>query len=143
MPISKTPVLSASAGYEDDVPTQVANLLRWFIMNPGGTSDLWEGSLISLRDLVARSEDKPSELASSSARAVRSVLTQKFTDYDFDCDFTTSDYTKGVKDGRYRLKFAITFTKQGSGTVQGALVSGQITVNSVTHEIDISFTNTR
>lgn len=40
MPITVTPTLSSSSGYLLDVRDQVANLIRFVIMNPGGTSDL-------------------------------------------------------------------------------------------------------
>lgn len=143
MPISRTPVLSASAGYEEDVPTQVAVLLRWFIMNPGGTSDLWESNLISLRTLVAKHEDDPMTLANEAADQVRRVLEQKFAGYYFNCNFTTSDYNEESKDGRYRLRFSITFNRTNEDSTHAALVAGSILVDPKTYALDINFTNTR
>ena len=41
MAISVTPTLSSTSGYLTDVRDQVMYLLRFLIMNPGGTSDMW------------------------------------------------------------------------------------------------------
>ena len=137
MPVSVTPVLNASAGYEQDVPSQVASLVRFFIMNPGDTSDLWEDSLVSFRKLVGEYEHDPQALASRSSSVIRKILNNKFKNLDFVCDFTTSDYKDGIKDGRYRIRFDITYSS-GSADLP-ALISGIINVNSVTNEINVNF----
>lgn len=139
MPTSVTPVLSASSGYEQDVPSQVAALVRWFVYNPGGTSDLWEADLISFRTLAARHEDNREYLASESARVLQNTLNNKFKNLNFTCEFTASDYQDDTPDGRYRIKMDISYA-DGSGTVGiPGLVTGLITVNPNTYDIRVNF----
>lgn len=138
MTISVTPVLSASAGYEQDVPSQVASLVRFFIMNPGDTSDLWEDNLLSFRKLVGEYEHDPQALAGAAGSRLRKILNNKFRDLDFTCDFTSKDYKENTTDGRYTINFDISYTNINGSSVP-ALISGDIDVNQVTNEIDVHF----
>jgi hypothetical protein len=140
MPTSVTPTLSSSSGYLVDIRDQVSNLIRFIVMNPGGTSDLWEGKLISFRYLAARYEKNRDDLCHELQSAVASLLNTKFSDYSFEVDFTHRDYKEGVPDGRYGVIFKILITNGPSGRMnESALISGDITVNPVTNEINLKY----
>lgn len=125
-----TPTLSTSSGYLIDIRDQVSNLIRFLIMNPGETSDIWEGQLISFRNLAYAHEHDRDELCSQLSKRVTNILAKKFADYSFDVDFTHEDYIKGVPDGRYRVNFSIIITYGPSGEMnEPALVSGDISVD--------------
>lgn len=135
-----TPVLSSSTGYVMDVPDQVSNLLRFFIMNPGGTSSLWENDLISFQTLAAKYENDRSELCSNATKALNKVLNRMFPDFRFNINLSARDLDSSKKnlDPRYIISFNI---QMSSSTIasQSALRSGTITVNKNTNEIDIKF----
>ena len=109
-------------------------------MNPGGTSDIWEGRLISFRYLAAKFEKNRDDLCRELQAAVGRVLSTKFSDYSFDIDFTHRDYKEGVPDGRYGIVFKILITGGPSGSMnESALISGDITVNPITNEINLKY----
>lgn len=141
MPKVVTPVLSASAGYEDDIPTQIAARLRWFIYNPAATSDLWEGNLVSFPYLVAKYENDPHTLAYESRSALQRTLSHTFADCEF--NVTVDVKTKTKDDVNYKLAFSITFTKKGESIVHSGLVAGMIIVDPETSYIQINFTSSR
>lgn len=140
MPTSVTPTLSSSSGYLIDIRDQVSNLIRFIVMNPGGTSDLWEGKLISFRYLAARFEKNRDDLCNELQAAVARILNTKFSDYSFDISFTHRDYQEGVPDGRYGVVFKILITDGPRGRMnESALISGDITVNPITNEIYLKY----
>lgn len=141
MGIPVTPTLSSASGYLSDVRDQIANLVRFIIMNPGGTSDLWEGSLISFRLMSAAYESDPDSLCNHLQEAVSGLLVSKFTDYKFDVSFTTKDYDVKEPGVRYTIIFSILITEddKGNTNTQPALVSGDILVDKTTNEIKLKY----
>lgn len=133
---SITPTLSSSSGYLVDVRDQVSNLVRFLIMNPGGTSDLWEGDLISFRYISSQHEHDRSALCSELRSAVHSVLSTKFTDYNFDIDFTSEDYDE-TNSSRYTVLFHININK--NNVSESAIVSGSIYVDPKTNNIELKY----
>lgn len=71
MAISITPTLSSSAGYLTDVRDQVMHFVKFFIMNPGGTSDLWEDRLYSFRYLSSKYDSDRDLFASTLESTVK------------------------------------------------------------------------
>lgn len=137
---SVTPVLSASAGYIEDVRDQVASLVRYVIMNPGFTSSLWENDLISFRKLASTYEGSRNEMIYFLSEKIKTILSAKFRDYYFDTDFKTEDYESGVPDGRYTVKFNISIAPITDQTLTtSALVSGTIEVDMEKNDIILSY----
>lgn len=145
MPITVTPTLSTKTGYVEDVRDQVATLVRFVIMNPGRTSEIWEDSMLSFRNMSSRDEHLREGFATKLGSRIQSTLESMFTDYGFNCDFTTSDYEEGVSDGRYTVTFSIMMTpltSSGSRQEIPALISGSIKVDRKTNEIDLTYDQT-
>lgn len=139
MPLSVTPTLSSASGFLTDVRDQVASLVRFIIMNPGGTSDLWEDQLISFRYIAAKSEGNRARLCSELASAVNRLLEHKFPDYVFDVNFTSENYSK-ENDVRYTVKFSIIIDSiNGVTDRRAALVDGDIKVDKATNNILLNF----
>lgn len=140
MPLSVTPTLSSASGFLTDVRDQVASLVRFVIMNPGGTSNLWEDRLISFRYLSSKFEDNRTQLCSELSSKITSLLEYKFPDYAFDVNFTSEDYSK-ENDVRYTVKFSIIIDSiNGVGGKRAALVDGDIKVDKATNNIELNFT---
>ena len=145
MPITITPTLSTKTGYVEDIRDQVATLVRFVIMNPGRTSEIWEEDMISFRNMSSAYEHLREGFAAKLSGRIQNALERMFTDYAFNCDFTTSDYEEGVSDGRYTVTFNIMMTPTtGSHARQKipALISGSIKVDRKTNEIDLSYDQT-
>lgn len=136
MPISVTPTLSSSSGYLVDVRDQISNLIRFMIMNPGGTSDLWEGNLISFRYLSSRDEADRDRLCSTLKTTLSNILKRKFDDYNFDVEFYSDNYNSD-NDGRYTIGFNINIIN--NGTQESALINGAILVDPKTNSIDLKY----
>ena len=136
MPRSVTPTLSSSSGYLLDIRDQVSNLIRFMIMNPGGTSDLWENNLISFRYLSSRDEGDRQILCSTLKTNILNILKGKFRDYVFDADFYSEDYSD-PDDGRYTVMFSITVDNNNKS--ESALISGTISVDPKTNSIDLKY----
>ena len=140
MPLSVTPTLSSASGFLTDVRDQVASLVRFVIMNPGGTSDLCEDRLISFRYLSSKFEGNRTQLCSELSSKITSLLEYKFPDYAFDVNFTSEDYSK-ENDVRYTVKFSIIIDSiNGVGGKRAALVDGDIKVDKATNNIELNFT---
>lgn len=141
MPITITPVLSSSVGYLEDVRDQIATLMRFIIMNPGWTSSLWEKDMVSFRSLSAAHEADRSEMSGVLHNRVSSLLNRMFTDYQFDCEFKTSEYDEKDQDGRYAIGFNILITKIGQSeqTQMPGLLAGTITVDKKTNSISLDY----
>ena len=141
MPIVVTPTLSSTTGYVDDVRDQVATLVRFIIMNPGFTSELWEGELLSFRKLSSAGEAERDVFANRLGNLIESKLNDMFKDWTFTSDFSTSDYEEGVPDGRYSVHFNIMMFETASEdqTKLPALVSGSILVDKKTNEISLTY----
>ena len=77
MPITVTPTLSSSSGYLLDVRDQVANLIRFVIMNPGGTSDLWEDYLVSFRTMASKYEHNRNQLCDNLKSSIEKLESEK------------------------------------------------------------------
>lgn len=128
--ISVTPVLSSKIGYIADVTEQISTIVRFIIMNPGWISSCWENNLISFRKLAATYESNRSELANQLSARIRNLLSKKFTNFQFDCSFTTSDYIEGSQDGRYTIGFNILiYPPESATTPKPGLVAGSIIVD--------------
>lgn len=136
MPISVTPTLSSVSGYLVDIRDQVSNLIRFMIMNPGGTSDLWEDNLISFRYIASREESDRSYLCNTLKTTISNILTRKFTDYTFDVDFYSENYSS-EDDGRYTVLFNINISNSNTNT--SAIVSGAIKVDPKTNGIELRY----
>jgi hypothetical protein len=142
MPISITPTLSSSSGYLVDIRDQVMNLVRFIIMNPGGTSDLWEDDLISFRVLATKNEHDRSGFCGILNNRVTNVLLNKFHDYTFEVDFTSEDYGEEGS-SRYTVTFHILIaTKNNEEYRAPALVQGDISVDKTTNNISLKYSNT-
>ena len=144
MAVSITPTLSSSEGYLTDVRDQVSNLLRFIIMNPGGTSDLWEGKLISFRKLSSAHEGSHTNFCSILSQRISECLHNKFHDFTFDVDCTAEPYdptrTLGVNDdGRYAVVFKI-LIMDSNNNVSG-VVDGAIKVDKITNNIELTFSD--
>lgn len=139
MGISVTPTLSSASGFLTDVRDQVASLVRFIIMNPGGTSDIWEDQMISFRTLASKYESSRSNLCSQLSSKVEDLLNRKFPDYAFDVNFTTEDYNED-DNVRYTVKFSIIIDSvNGVENKRAALVDGDINVDKTTNSIDLNF----
>ena len=143
MPITVTPVLSSTEGYLVDIRDQVIHLIRFLIMNPGGTSDLWEQDLISFRTLSSKYENSRSQLASILEQKITAVLERKFKDYSFDVDCETSDYdensTVAESDVRYTVGISVLINTTSGQTA--AIVDGAIHVDKSTNQITVQFSD--
>lgn len=136
MPISVTPTLSSASGYLVDIRDQVSNLIRFMIMNPGGTSDLWEDNLISFRYISSSEEADRSSLCNTLKTTLSNILKSKFVDYDFDIDFYTEDYNQ-QSDSRYTILFHVNI--QNDSINVSAIVSGSISVDPKTNNIELKY----
>lgn len=136
MPTSVTPTLSSVSGYLIDIRDQVSNLIRFMIMNPGGTSDLWEDNLISFRYIASREEADRSYLCDTLKTTISNILKQKFADYTFDVDFYSENHSS-EDDGRYTVLFNININN--SNTNASAIVSGAIKVDPKTNGIELRY----
>lgn len=134
MPVSVTPTLSSVSGYLVDIRDQVSNLLRFMIMNPGGTSDLWEDNLISFRYISSSEESDRSSLCDTLKTTMSNILKRKFTDYTFEVDFYSENYS-AEDDGRYTVVFHITITNIDAPVI----VSGTINVDPKTNSIELKY----
>lgn len=142
MSIVVTPTLSSSAGYLTDVRDQVMHFIKFFIMNPGGTSDLWEDSLFSFRYLSSKHEADRDAFAGFLESSIKSFLSKKFKDYNFDCQFSVADYEKDVKNGLYTISFKISIEPYNATAFESAFIIGDITTDKKTNEIKLKFSNT-
>lgn len=143
MPLSVTPSLSSSEGFISDVRDQISNILRFIIMNPGGTSDLWESRLISFRTLSSKYENDRETLASELERRLNDLFARKFAEYRIDVACTTAPYdptqTMGYDDdGRYAISFNVLIY---TGNTVVGLVDGSIMVDKPTNNITIVFSD--
>lgn len=143
MPLSVTPSLSSSEGFISDVRDQISNILRFVIMNPGGTSDLWESRLISFRTLSSKYEGDRETLASELERRLNDLFARKFAEYRIDVACTTAPYdptqTMGYDDdGRYSISFNVLIY---TGNTVVGLVDGSIMVDKATNNITIAFSD--
>lgn len=143
MPLSVTPSLSSSEGFISDVRDQISNILRFIIMNPGGTSDLWESRLISFRTLSSKYESDRETLASELERRLNDLFARKFAEYRIDVACTTAPYdptqTMGYDDdGRYTISFNVLIY---TGSTVVGLVDGSIMVDKPTNNITIVFSD--
>ena len=143
MPLSVTPSLSSSEGFISDVRDQISNILRFVIMNPGGTSDLWESRLISFRTLSSKYEGDRETLAAELERRLNNLFARKFAEYRIDVACTTAPYdptqTMGYDDdGRYAISFNVLIY---TGNTVVGLVDGSIMVDKATNNITIAFSD--
>ena len=143
MPLSVTPSLSSSEGFISDVRDQISNILRFIIMNPGGTSDLWESRLISFRTLSSKYENDRETLASELEKRLNDLFARKFAEYRIDVACTASAYdpiqTMGYDDdGRYAISFNVLIY---TGNTVVGLVDGSINVDKATNNITIVFSD--
>lgn len=143
MPLSVTPSLSSSEGFISDVRDQISNILRFVIMNPGGTSDLWESRLISFRTLSSKYEGDRDTLAAELERRLNDLFARKFAEYRIDVACSTAPYdptqTMGYDDdGRYTISFNILIY---TGNTVVGLVDGSIMVDKPTNNITIAFSD--
>lgn len=141
MPTVVTPTLSSVTGYIDDVRDQVATLIRFIIMNPGFTSELWDNRLLSFRTLSSKYEDVREDFASRLGSLIEQKLNSMFYDWTFTSDFTVSDYEEGVSDGRYTVKFSLMmfYNDNDKEKKEPALISGSILVDKKTNEISLTY----
>lgn len=141
--VSVTPVLSSKYGFIDDVRDQVTSLVRFIIMSPGWSSSLWNSDVVSFRRISAEFESNRDKLVGELATAVHQILDKKFSDYTFDCDFSSSLYdssqTEDNNDGRYTINFKILMTK--NDITQSALVTGIVNVDKTNNDISIEYGN--
>lgn len=110
-------------------------------MNPGGTSDIWEGSLLSFRFLSSSYDYNRHEFCGIIERTISDHLKNKFTDYSFDVHVDSSDYDKSSATGRYTVSFEIAIEKPDDNTFESAFIIGDIKVDKKTNEIILNFAN--
>lgn len=137
MPISVTPVLSASAGYVSDVRDQVMAILRNVIMNPGFTSSIWEHKLVSFRELAGEYGQDRRDITANLSSRISTLLHTKFSDIDFNIDI----HSKEVTETTYSIIFDITINTPDGDDIIPAIVSGQFLVDSETYDIHIKWNN--
>ena len=140
MAISVTPTLSSTSGYLTDVRDQVMYLLRFLIMNPGGTSDMWENHMISLRLLSSELEHNKNELCSALEKKILNILENKFADYSFDVLIQPKEYEE-TSDSRYTISFSISIKAPGMNDFESAFIIGDISVDKTNNNIDLKFSN--
>lgn len=142
MPITVTPTLSSTSGYLTDVRDQIMHLMKFIVMNPGGTSDMWENQLISFRSISSADESDRRNMSAILESRIRNILEQKFSEYSFDVMITDSDYSDNLPgDSRYSLNFSISIKAPGSDTFESAFVVGDINTDKSTNSININFSN--
>lgn len=141
MPITVTPTLSTKTGYVEDIRDQVATLIRFIIMNPGRTSEIWEEDMLSFRTLSARYEGSREQFASRLGTLIENKCGRMFKDYVFTSNFSVEDYEEGTSDGRYTIMFDLSMMKTGqeSATSMPALISGAVTVDTDSNEIFLTY----
>lgn len=142
--VTVTPVLSSSAGYVADIGEQVSSLLRFIIMNPAGTSSLWEEDLISFRNIASKNEGNRTALINAFREAINRTLQRAFPTIDFTLNIKTHDYDNPKTNGleaRYTISFEVFYRPMRDPVKRSAFVSGKISVDKTTNEIDIKFTN--
>lgn len=139
MPVSITPILSSSEGYLTDVRDQVVVLLRFMIMNPGGTSDLWENDLISFRTISSANESSRDKLTAALSNRLTTILSRKFADYNFDVECSSEDYDESENTGRYTVGIDI-LINTSSGQL-AAVINGSIFVDKKTNQISLKFSD--
>ena len=140
MAISVTPTLSSTSGYLTDVRDQVMYLLKFLIMNPGGTSDMWESHMISLRLLSSELEHNKNELCSALEKKIQNILENKFADYSFDVLIQPKEY-EGSSDTRYTISFSISIKAPDMNEFESAFIIGDISVDKTNNNIDLKFSN--
>lgn len=143
MPLSVTPSLSSSEGFISDVRDQICNILRFIIMNPGGTSDLWESRLISFRTLSSKYEDDRDALAGALENRLDELFNRKFRDYSVDVSCTHHLYDPTQiqdinDDGRYVISINVLISKDGKTY---GIIDGNINVDKATNAITIVFSD--
>ena len=141
--ITVTPTLSSTSGYLEDVRDQIANLLRFMIMNPGRTSSLWEEDLISFRKLAAEYQGDRSTLIDQTRFKLTNSFKRMFPDYNIEVSLSTADYDPKIgDDGRYTLSISITIEGLDPDHPEistAALITGNISVDPETNAIDLRF----
>lgn len=140
MAISVTPTLSSTSGYLTDVRDQVMYLLKFLIMNPGGTSDMWESHMISLRLLLSELEHNKNELCSALEKKILNILQNKFVDYSFDVLIQPKEYEE-TSDTRYTISFSISIKAPDMNDFESAFIIGDISVDKTNNNIDLKFSN--
>lgn len=88
-PIPVVPTLHAMSTPRLSRPADVASyLIGWLFRNPGGTSSLNEGEMISYRRLVSTYGFKPRELASKISNMLEVCMNHYFPNagYTVECD---------------------------------------------------------
>lgn len=138
--ISVTPTLSSSEGYLVDIRDQVVALLRFLVMNPGGTSDIWEQDMVSFRVLASANEHSRDSLVAALENALTNTLTRKFRDYSFSVNCTASDYDDIPNTTRYTVSFDILINNADGGQ-SAAVIDGSITADKMTNELILHFSN--
>lgn len=143
MSLSVTPSLSSSEGFISDVRDQICNILRFVIMNPGGTSDLWESRLISFRTLSSKYEDDRNALADALENKLDELFARKFRDYSIDVSCTHHLYNSNQipdinDDGRYTISVNVLISRDGKTY---GIIDGNINVDKITNAISIVFSD--
>jgi len=94
------PSLHNSIGFITDKHERAAYLVRHFIMNPGGTSDFFEGHKLSLRMLAANYGDSPDTLCRMSEQQLQDCMKRNFPNDNTTVEVTsynTENYKYGIK----------------------------------------------
>lgn len=145
MPTSVTPVLSSSVGYLKDINEQITTLVRFVIMNPGWTSSLWEDQLVSFRKISSAEEKDRNSFAGILSTRIRTLLKNKFKDYNFETEFTVANYdtsqAEGQDDGRYTITFSIMIYPPNVETTTGipGIIAGSIKVDEKSKELVLDY----
>ena len=138
--ISVTPTLSSSEGYLVDIRDQVIALIRFLVMNPGGTSDIWEQDMLSFRVLASTYEHSRDSLTAALETALSDILSRKFRDYTFSVNCSSSDYGDEPNSTRYAVSFDI-LVNDAEGNQSVAVIDGSITADKSTNELTLHFSN--
>ena len=134
-----TPVLSSTIGYLEDVRDQVANIIRWMIMNPGFTSSIWENDLISFRRMSSEFESDRNTLVAALTDKCSAIFNRMFADYEIVPEFRAEDLEPDNPNGKYKVIFSVTIHQEGSSITESALVNGTFVIDPVTKDIQLNF----
>lgn len=122
------PVLSSAMGIVTDRQEITATLMRYILLNPGFISSTHEDEIVSFRVLAGKYGHDRDALCTALTDNISRVLRQYFPNDTVHALFTAEDYdTSEPGDGRYGIKFDITYTTAAGVLVPG-ISNGQFTV---------------
>lgn len=123
------PVLSTSATYLTNKHDITAAIMAFFIYNPGATSSSHPSMEISFRTIASELGHAPDLIVNRLEQLIPAVINKYFPNIVVDANFTTSVYDPESDDGRYGITFDLRFIDPATGTIEPAILFGQLEVD--------------